>query len=86
MTDPQDLIKQATTIHEAATPWSWRDMGDKVDSAKYLVARDILPQDVKFIVAARDLVPELAAALEQATRERDEARAELAKLKGKSNG
>lgn len=106
MTDPQDLIKSATTIHEAATPgpwgpiddcdgvaamWDWRGMscpsgqgghgGDGLVFATHEWDVGLRKEDIEFIAAARTLVPELSAALEQVTLERDEARAGVAELR-----
>lgn len=88
MTDPQDLINQATTICEAATPGPWvfdfaadgifeKDYREG-DDGGVVAALDLYSKpDGQFIAAARTLVPALASALNAATQERDEALAEL---------
>jgi hypothetical protein len=74
MSDPQDLIKQATDICEPATPGPWRSefrmdgmwSGVMVDGEHLLQMGYGSVEDAEFIATARTLVPELAAALEKA--------------------
>ena len=80
MTDPQSLIDTANDICKAATPGPW--YGDQSTMSVSGICSHIeMNDDVIFIETARELVPALAEALGTATRERDEARTELAKLK-----
>ncbi len=71
MTDPRDLIKQATKIHESATPGPWRIVEANSELAIHpdgwcnrICATPVgEPDNATFIAIARTLVPELAAAL-----------------------
>ncbi len=82
MPNTQGLIKQATTICEAATPGPFR-MESQVSLAgeprycikagpdgvrSQIIAEEISDADARLFATARTLVPELAAALEELTR------------------
>lgn len=68
MTDPNELIAQSKSICEAATPgpWDYNARHDCISTADdqpvAYISHHSVP-DVEFILTARTLVPELAAAL-----------------------
>lgn len=71
MTDPQKLISQATTIHEAATPGPWKfSYGEDCiheegcgEDQVVAVLDMYVKADGEFMSAARTLLPQLAEAL-----------------------